>query len=152
MYKSKGIKRIISVSSALVCMMSAMSFSPVAIESDAAELTAFEITEDMKIGWNYGNSLDATTGTSHAGLETETAWGNPKATQEMVDALKAKGFNTIRIPTTWFQHLDENNKIDAEWMARVHEVVDYCIKDDMYVILNVHHENWVNRADLGYSL
>jgi len=149
MYKTKGIKRIISDSSALVCMMSAMSFSPVAIESDAAELTAFEITEDMKIGWNYGNSLDATTGTSHAGLETETAWGNPKATQEMVDALKAKGFNTIRIPTTWFQHLDENNKIDAEWMARVHEVVDYAIKDDMYVILNVHHENWVNRADLG---
>lgn len=109
-------------------------------------MTAFEITENMKIGWNYGNSLDATGG---SGLATETSWGNPKATQEMMDAVKAKGFNTVRLPTTWYPHLDSNNNIDPEWMARVHEVVDYAYKNDMYVILNLHHEEWINRADIG---
>ena len=149
--KSKGIKRIVSISAAAVCMMSALNFAPLndKMTVDAADdiMTAFEITQDMKIGWNYGNSLDAVSGTGHAGLDTETAWGNPKATQATFDAVKAKGFNTVRLPTTWFQHMDENNKIDADWMARVREVVDYCYKNDMYVILNIHHEEWINRPD-----
>lgn len=147
--KSKKIKRAISVSAAALCMVSALNFAPLNDSEtvDAANIkTAFEITEDMQIGWNYGNSLDATGG---SGLDTETSWGNPKATQEMMDAVKAKGFNTVRLPTTWYPHLDSNNNIDSEWMARVHEVVDYAYKNDMYVILNVHHEDWINRADLG---
>ncbi|MDE5558627.1 MAG: cellulase family glycosylhydrolase [Ruminococcus sp.] len=146
--KSKGIKRIVSISAAAVCMMSALNFAPLndKMTVDAADdiMTAFEITKDMKIGWNYGNSLDAT---GKSGLDTEISWGNPKATQETFDAIKAKGFNTVRIPTTWYNHMDANNKIDAEWMARVHEVVDYCYKNDMYVILNIHHEEWINRPD-----
>lgn len=147
--KSKKIKRAISISAAALCMVSALNFAPLNDSEivDAANIkTAFEITEDMQIGWNYGNSLDATGG---SGLDTETSWGNPKATQEMMDAVKAKGFNTVRLPTTWYLHLDENNNIDAEWMARVHEVVDYAYNNDMYVILNLHHEDWINRADLG---
>ncbi len=149
--ESKTIRRIVSFSAAAVCMMSALRFMP-ALESDtlaADTLTAFEITKEMKIGWNYGNCLDATVTGDTATVESETAWGNPKATQELMDAIKAKGFNTVRLPTTWYQHLDADNNIDPEWMARVHEVVDYCYKNDMYVILNLHHENWVNRSDLG---
>jgi aryl-phospho-beta-D-glucosidase BglC (GH1 family) len=116
-------------------------------------MTAFEITENMKIGWNLGNTMDAKASDINgdlatAGVETETAWGCPKANQTLFDALKAKGFNTVRIPTTWFQHLDSDNNIDPAWMARVKEVVDYGIKNDMYIILNVHHENWINRKDL----
>ncbi|MDE6779986.1 MAG: cellulase family glycosylhydrolase [Ruminococcus sp.] len=149
--KTKNIKRVVSLSVAAVCMMSALNFAPLNDKQsvDAADImTAFEITQDMKIGWNYGNSLDATKYMAdHAGLETETAWGNPKATQATFDAVKAKGFNTVRLPTTWYQHLDENNNIDPEWMARVREVVDYCYKNDMYVILNIHHEEWINRPD-----
>jgi aryl-phospho-beta-D-glucosidase BglC (GH1 family) len=161
---SKGIKRIISISAAAVCMLSSLSIAPAdyftAIAADET-MTAFEITENMKIGWNLGNTMDAKASepsaddpkvyvdSEHAGVETETAWGCPKATQELFDALKAKGFNTVRVPTTWFQHLDGDNNIDPEWMARVKEVVDYGIKNDMYIILNVHHENWVNRGDFA---
>ncbi|MDE6092586.1 MAG: cellulase family glycosylhydrolase, partial [Ruminococcus sp.] len=101
----------------------------------------------MKIGWNYGNSLDATSGTGHAGLETETAWGNPACTKETISAVKAKGFNTVRLPTTWYQHMNEDGTIDAEWFARVREIIDWCYEEDMYVILNVHHEEWINRPD-----
>lgn len=160
--KSKNIKRIVSLSAAAVCMMSALNFAPLNDKQsvDAADIkTAFEITQEMKIGWNYGNSLDAVGkiykdnpdrnifSTGNEGLDSEMAWGNPRATQETMDAIKAKGFNTVRLPTTWYQHMDENNKIDADWMARVREVVDYCYKNDMYVILNIHHEEWINRAD-----
>ena len=147
--KSKGINRIVSISAAAVCMMSALNFAPLndKMTVDAADdiKTAFEITQDMKIGWNYGNSLDATGG---SGLESELSWGNPKATQETFDAVKAKGFNTVRLPTTWYNHMNADGTIDPEWMARVREVVDYCYKNDMYVILNIHHEEWVNRPDI----
>ena len=160
--KSKNVKRIVSLSAAAVCMLASFKLSPFkVIETDAegsTVLTAFEITEEMKIGWNLGNTMDAKASAEdedgnvytpeHAGLETETAWGQPKASQEIFDAIKAKGFNTVRIPTTWFQHLDENDNIDPEWLARVHEVVDYGYKNGMYIILNVHHEDWINRKDL----
>ncbi len=151
MKNSKKFKRIVSLSAAAMCFFAGLRFAPISDEEALAadSLTAFEITEEMKIGWNIGNSLDATSGATNPGLSTETAWGNPKITQELIDAVKAKGFNTIRIPTTWYQHLDEENNIDAQWLARVHEVVDYCYNNDMYVILNLHHEDWVNRADLG---
>ena len=151
MFNEKStVKRIVSISAAAVCMLSALKVAPIAdFEADAAKtMSAFEITENMTIGWNLGNTLDAIGDEKHTGVNTETAWGCPKATQELFDAIKAKGFNTVRVPTTWFQHLDENNNIDPAWMARVKEVVDYGIKNDMYIILNVHHENWINRNDL----
>ncbi len=154
--KSKNVKRFISISAAAVCILSSLRIAPLGDFADAADtMTAFEITKNMRVGWNLGNTLDAKATDAFgaelesAGLETETCWGCPKANQTLFDSLKAKGFNTVRIPTTWFQHLDGENNIDPEWMARVHEVVDYAIKNDMYVILNLHHENWVNRSDIG---
>lgn len=101
-------------------------------------LTALELTAKIDCGWNLGNTLDAT-GSS---LSSETAWGNPTTTPEMIQAVKDAGFNAVRIPTTWEKHLDENNVIDSEWLARVKEVVDYAYTRDMYVILNAHHEEW----------
>jgi aryl-phospho-beta-D-glucosidase BglC (GH1 family) len=147
----KKFKRIISISAAAVCMASAFRLIPVSDDTAVAAdvMTAFEITADMEIGWNLGNTLDATNAKSDPGLSTETAWGNPKATQELISAVKAKGFNTIRIPTTWYQHMDEEGNIDADWLARVKEVVDYAYNEDMYVILNIHHEEWINRSDFA---
>ena len=145
--KSRNIKRIVSISAAAVCMMSALNFAPLNDRQvvDAADvMTAFEITQDMKIGWNYGNSLDATGG---SGLDTETSWGNPKCTKETIKAVKDKGFNTVRLPTTWYPHMNADGTIDPEWFARVREIIDWCYEEDMYVILNVHHEEWINRAD-----
>ena len=96
------------------------------------------ILEDMGLGWNLGNSLDATGG---SGLDTETSWSNPKTTQALIDKVKSLGFNTVRVPVSWGKHVsDDNYTIDSAWLARVKEVVDYCYKNDMYVILNIHHD------------
>lgn len=101
--------------------------------------SAAEIVSQMKIGWNLGNTLDAI---GSGGLEAETSWGNPVTTKAMVDQVKAAGFNVMRVPVSWGQHLDSEYNIDRAWLARVREVVDYGIDNNMYVILNTHHEEW----------
>ena len=146
------IKKAVSTAAAAACLLTSFRF-PFLMEvtdADAASgMSAFDITREMKIGWNLGNTLDATGGNGYSGVNTEMSWGQPKTTQAMIDTVKKKGFNTVRIPTTWYPHLDGSNNVDSAWMARVKEIVDYCIKDDMYVILNVHHENWVNAAQFN---
>jgi len=107
--------------------------------------TARQIAGNMGIGWNLGNTLEAIGG--------EDAWGAGHTSQQLIDSVKAAGFNTVRIPVAWFCHSDTTTSvIDKEWIARVKEVVDYCMKDDMYVILNIHWdkgwlENRVNKAN-----
>ena len=110
-----------------------------ALSGDALKNADTEaILEDMGLGWNLGNSLDATGG---SGLDTETSWSNPKTTQALIDKVKSLGFNTVRVPVSWGKHVSgDNYTIDSAWLARVKEVVDYCYKNDMYVILNIHHD------------
>lgn len=117
---------------------------------DISGYSAADIAKDMGLGWNLGNALDAHDAKS-SGLDTETSWGNPKATEDLIKAVKAKGFDTIRVPVTWYKHMDSNYKVDSAWMARVKTVVDYGIDNDMYVILNVHHDEWNRPTDGNYA-
>ncbi len=110
-----------------------------AVNDEIRDIPSTEFVKEIKIGWNLGNTLDAE-GTS--GLESETSWGNVLTTKEVFTKLKESGFNTVRIPVTWKDHMDENNVVDEAWMNRVQEVVDYAYSQDMYVILNAHHEGW----------
>lgn len=105
---------------------------------EVRDITPAELVAEMKTGWNLGNSLDS----EAAGLEAETAWNNPKTTKEMIDAVAAKGFDVIRIPVTWNEHMGEAPEytVDVEWMDRVQEVVNYAIDNDVYVIITAHHE------------
>lgn len=97
-------------------------------------LTVEEVITDMKIGWNLGNTLDAPNG--------ETSWGQPETTKAMIDTVCELGFGTIRIPVSWGRHVSgDDHKIDKKWMDRVQEVVDWALDNDMYVILNSHHDN-----------
>ena len=102
------------------------------------QMTSSEIVADMKIGWNLGNTLDSFDTDSS---DNETGWGNPKTTKAMIDTVKAAGFNAVRIPVTWGEHLSSDHVIEAAYLDRVQEVVDYAMDDDLYVILNVHHDD-----------
>jgi len=101
----------------------------------------------LKAGWNLGNTLDAYDNKNEAGfsLQAETCWGMPYTTKEMIKAVHEAGFSTIRIPVSWHGHLsndpEDPYKIDAAWMKRVQQVVDYAYNEGLYVILNVHHDN-----------
>ena len=104
--------------------------------------SANQIVDAMKIGWNLGNSFDCYD-TGLEGLDTETGWGNPRTTKEMISSVKNAGFNTIRIPVTWGEHLDEDNNIQTEWLDRVQEVVNWAYGENLFVILDVHHDDYI---------
>lgn len=122
------------------------NFTP--LETEAAfEQTAAEVVADMGFGWNLGNSLDSYVGTTLGcqDLSSETSWGNPRTTQTLIDGVKASGVGTIRVPVTWYNHMDSDYNIDDAWMDRVEEVVNYVLdNNDTYCILNVHHDTGEN--------
>ena len=113
--------------------------------------TAMEVAQLMYPGWNLGNTLEGgdskNNWTNNGGLSAETSWQSNKTTQELIDAVKAAGFKSVRIPCAWVMgHVTDadNCTIDAEWTKRVKEVVDYCIKDGLYVIINQHWDGgWI---------
>ncbi|MGN0604901.1 MAG: cellulase family glycosylhydrolase [Oscillospiraceae bacterium] len=155
-------KRITSVVTSAVFTMSALCTTAQFVFSSGEEVsaeltsqTAQQITSQMTIGWNLGNTLDATapngTPSTASPKKFATAWGNPEPTEELIDTVNKAGFNTIRIPTTWYQHLEYNEatdtyEINENWMAYVKQVVDWAYERDMFIILNIHHEQFINVA------
>lgn len=112
--------------------------------------TATDAVKNMGLGWNLGNTLEANSQTvtdvtnasywGQQGLESETCWGQYETKAELLKMMKDAGFGAIRVPVTWYNHMDKDGNVNAEWMARVKEVVDYVINQGMYCILNVHHD------------
>ena len=117
--------------------------------------TAREWNRQVAAGWNLGNQLEScpwtwenetlALGNPDYADDAETGWGNPKVTKEMIDAVRAAGFNAVRIPVRWQCHIvnAETMTVSPTWMKRVKEVVDYCIDNDMLVIINTHHDKWI---------
>ena len=142
----KGFKAI-----RLIIVMAFAMFTPVIVWADG-ENGAFESANDavknMKVGWNLGNTLDAHNGQRVTDPKvSETMWGQPVTSPELMQMMKEVGFGAIRVPVTWYPHMDSNNKVDAAWMKRVHEIVDYVISTGMYCILNVHHDTGADSKD-----
>ena len=106
--------------------------NPVAADATGMASNATDLAAKIKLGWNIGNSLEATGG--------ETAWGNPQVSKALIDLVKQNGFNAIRIPCSWNQYMENSAtaKLSTEWLNRVKTVVQYCVDNDMYVLLNIH--------------
>lgn len=129
MKKSLKLRNLRLVSIVVVLLMSTCVW---------AELpTAQLIASKMKLGWNLGNVLEAT-------WVSRNSFGT--TTQRTIDSVKIAGFNTVRLPVAWFYHSDTiTNVIDVAWLANVKKVVDYCMKDSMYVVMNNHWDTgWLD--------
>lgn len=113
--------------------------------------SAEEIVAQMGIGWNLGNTFDATGGNQLNVFSQEQSWGNPIVEKELLHAVKEAGFTTIRIPVTWYRHLsaDGSYTIDQAFLDRIKTIVDYAYEEELFVILNMHHEEWLNVPDLA---
>ena len=118
------------------------------IQQSMATPTAMEIASEMYPGWNLGNTLEpGPCDWLSDPLKYETAWQGSMTTQSIIDYVKSQGFRSVRIPCSWMVHCDNNYNIDPKWMRRVQEVVDYCINDGLYVVLNDHYDNgWIERS------
>lgn len=141
------MKKILSLIVACIVAFS-MSGMHSFVKADTG-MTARQQVEAMTVGWNLGNTLDSYgTWINNVNPQAvETAWGNPVTTRQMIAAVRARGFNTIRIPVTWAQFTDDNGNVDPSWMARVREVVDWSLEEGLYVILNVHHDTGEHGSD-----
>ena len=118
---------------AIILLLAIISIQSRAMEHDVDAQTW---CKNVVMGWNLGNSLEAE--------GTETSWGNPATTADMIKAIKGEGFNAVRIPVRWGQHCDMSTMtIDEKWLSRVKEIVDWCLAEDMYVIINTHHDLWL---------
>src|SRR5690625_3632979 len=97
-----------------------------------------EYVNDMQPGWNLGNTFDAVG-------EDETAWGNPRVTKEFIEQIAAQGYKSIRIPVTFDQRMEggPDYTIDADFLDRVEQAVEWSLEADMYVMINIHHDSWV---------
>lgn len=109
---------------------------------DIPDNEAMALLRDMKVGWNLGNTFDSFNGFNYfKGASMETSWVNVKTTRMLIETIHEAGFNTIRIPVSWHNHVDKDLVINEAWMARVKEVVGWALDEGMYVIINVHHDN-----------
>ncbi len=141
------------------------------------EESAREAADRFGPGFNLGNTLDATSysleqarrgeegwivkwGQKDAAGRVlpsafETAWGQPLTTQAIADYIIGLGFRVIRIPVTWAEHLDAEDRIDPAWLARVREVVDCFHSRGVYCILNLHHDGgadgWIEASEASYA-
>lgn len=121
--------------------------------SGLTSLSSVQFAAEMKCGWNLGNTFDAnsTGDKKNKGLSSETSWGMPVTTKNMITTVSNKGFRTIRIPVAWHNHIVEGSssyEIDSAWMDRVETVVKWALENDMFVILNIHHDN-LSSADMS---
>lgn len=122
--------------------------SHVTEKGEMRDISSMDLVKEMNLCWNLGNSLDVCNADRDGDGQVdensekvdETLWGNVKTTPEIFDQLKKDGFNAVRIPITWRDHLSDDYTIDEDWMNRVEEVVDYAYDRDFYVIINVHHD------------
>ena len=138
--------RTATITFALNKVMATVKVTQAAGSGGAISATAADVAKLMYPGWNLGNTLEAIGN----GLGAETSWQPTKTSQAILDCVKAQGFKSVRIPCSWDIHSDSNGKIDAQWMARVKEVVDYCISAGLYVVLNDHWDGgWIEV--LGFS-
>ncbi|AZQ39810.1 cellulase [Streptomyces cyaneochromogenes] len=110
--------------------------APQALSTGKVPARAMDAVDAMQPSWNLGNTLDA--------IPEETSWGNPKATRELLRTVREQGFRSVRIPVTWSNYQKDTAPyaVDAAYMSRVKEVVDWAQAEGLYVVLNVHHDSW----------
>jgi endoglucanase len=143
------MKKILFVLAVISLSLSTCKTQEGTVLMDAAfyDLSAAQLVSQINVGWNLGNTLDASgfdrTGNLASTALFETAWGNPVTTKANIDTIKNAGFNAIRIPVSWAKCADSEYNIREDWMLRVKDVVNYAVANDMIIILNTHHDEGI---------
>lgn len=126
-----------------VCHAEEIQFPDIHIEQSYSipDSPALTFARNLGAGWNLGNTFDAFDDLFIGNdLRLESYWCGIKTSREMISAVHAAGFRSIRIPVSWHNHVDSDFQINAAWMDRVQEVVDWCMEEGFYIILNTHHD------------
>ncbi|MDW6057512.1 cellulase family glycosylhydrolase [Streptomyces sp. FXJ1.4098] len=144
-HRSRGPGRLAALLLTLVVMLGLTGGSALASPNGTGEASssavrvpasAMDAVAAMQPSWNLGNTLDA--------IPDETSWGNPLTTRKLLATVRAQGFRSVRIPVTWTDHHSATAPyaIDAAYMNRVEQVVDWALAEGLYVVINIHHDSW----------
>jgi endoglucanase len=155
-HRSRGPGRLAGLLMALLVILGLSGSTALAAPSGTAQQArvtvrvparAMDAVAAMQPSWNLGNTLDA--------MPDETSWGNPKVTKDLFDTIRAQGFRSVRIPVTWTGHQSATAPytVDATYMSRVKQVVDWALADGLYVVINVHHDNfqWISKMPTDHD-
>lgn len=130
----------------------ALGADPAASGTTGSEALAF--ARRMGIGWNLGNTLEATGIDGKTVRAFETAWGQPVTTKAMFDGIKAAGFKSVRIPVAWSNLIGPapGYAIHPDLMDRVEQVVNYALDNDLCVVVNIHWDGgWIRNFSTDYD-
>lgn len=123
------------------------------IDLSSSEVDAAKIVNSMRFGWNLGNTLDANDDKTNWNAQKkgeEIDWGlKNTASDKLFQKLCDSGIKTVRIPISWHNHVDSNMTINSAWMKHVKEVVDMAYTKGLFVIINIHHDNYNGTGSLG---
>jgi len=110
-----------------------------------AQITAEQAIKEMRRGINLGNTLEP---------PDEGSWNNGPAEEFYFELYKNVGFATVRIPVRWDEHTSKTSPytIDANWMKRVEQVVDWGLSRGLYIIVNAHHEESLKKNYTGQAV
>ena len=134
---SRPVPRLVALLLALVLLPLLPTTARAADPPPPSSPNARSTVAAMQPGWNMGNTYDA--------IPDETSWGNPPVTRELLKKVRSQGFKSIRLPVTWGIHqgAGPDYTIDPAWMTKVRQVVDWALDENLYVLLNMHHDSWM---------
>ena len=119
---------------------------------------ASEAVKNMGVGLNLSGSFEVLWKEYAAQADRnnpsfyERQNGCGPTAQATMDSFATAGFKCVRIPITWWMHMDDvftANTIDKVWLDRIEEVVNYCQKANLYCIINMHHDAHAHEAQGG---
>ncbi len=155
MKKKKILSAIVSAVMMMTASVSSLAVTEAGNDSVMRDITTMELVRDMGVGINLGNTLESCgewiTQWGAGGFSPdevgayETAWGSPIITENMIKGYASEGFGVVRVPVAWSNLMGDNYQINADYMARVKEIVNWVLESDMYAIINIHYDSgWLH--------
>lgn len=140
----------------LVCLVLLLAALPTALaDAQMRDLSSQEFVRQMGLGWNLGNTLEATGGRLDSISAYETSWGNPLTTKEMLAKIAGLGVRSLRLPVAWSNLMAEDFTIHPDLMNRVEEITQMALELEMTVVINIHWDGgWFTRFhdDFGWAM
>lgn len=99
-----------------------------------AAQTTNNVIKTLSNGWNLVNYFDTND-------SNQDRIGNPITAKETIHEIKMKGFESIHIPVNWEAHMNDLYEIDEYFFKRLDAVIDYALKENLSVVINMEQNN-----------
>ena len=140
------MKKLLTLFLSICLVFGASSLKAVETKAEMEQfsLPPSEFVQKIGAGWNLGNTFENYLAGSPTVEEQEYGWYQPITQKGMIQKVYRTGFNAVRIPVSWGPQTTYSNgkyNVKLAFLQRIEEVVKWCYEYDMYVIINMHHDD-----------